>query len=403
MTDPVVQAEPTFSSNWAYLTKTFLNPDQTSQLVVQYIVTNGSFPATIPQTSITILGDSVTFADGSISKTITPQTLNEGESFSNSSNGQLFLKFVKAGTSTVKLSNAVLGDLELQIQAEYIGPIFTSTANVNPQTLEHNTDGSLVAISIRTVNSGDQDGKCVGSTISLHGDVLEFEDGTDFKVLADRTISPGQANVESINVKTIEAGTGNINITNPDSNFNSSFQVIVEAPLVAEYDYSLNVVSPSIPVYGDEQVTTPVKITFQNNNAVAGDTPSNLVLYLSSGLSFADGTSSIEIPSQAVSSNGSVTYTVSKEVKGTSIGTYRIVLADSETNLEKASTTINIRGPTPTNKGYVNFENCKFIENKGSKGGAVCNYGKIFLKNVEYANNESTTKCDNTYDNGVCM
>lgn len=403
VTDPVVQAEPVFSTNWAYLTKTLIRPNETSQLVVQYNVVNGSYPATVPETTITILGDSVTFTDNSISKTIPSQTLNEDESYSNLNSGQLFLKFKGQGTSTVKITNSLLGEQNLTISSQYIGPIFTSNANVTPQIIEHTTDGAMVNVTIRTANSGDQQGNCTGSTISLTGGVLEFEDGTTSKVLASRNINPGQENTETITIRTREPGTGNINISNTDSSFNSNFQVNVEAPAVPEYNYSVNAVSPSIPVWGDDHVSTQVKITFTNNNNVAGNTPGNLVLYLSSGLTFADGTSSIEIPALSVERNGKVVYTVPKEVKGNSIGTHRIVLADSETDFEKASTTINIRGATPTNKGFVNIVDCKFIENKAAKGGAICNYGRVLLRNVEYSDNESTSQCNNTYDNGVCL
>lgn len=66
------------------------------------------------------------------------------------------------------------------------------------------------------------------------------------------------------------------------------------------------------------------------------------------------------------------------------------------------TSTIDVRGATPLNKGWINLENCTFIENKSSIGGALCNYGKYFDKNSNYQSNSASDKCPNIYDNGVC-
>ena len=53
-------------------------------------------------------------------------------------------------------------------------------------------------------------------------------------------------------------------------------------------------------------------------------------------------------------------------------------------------------------KGCLRISHSKFSNNKASTGGAVYNLSNIQYSNSTFTNNQSSNKCPNIYDNGVC-
>lgn len=398
----IIIPDPVLNSNWVYTTKTNLFPDETGQLIISYEVMNDIFPATIPQTNITITGDSISFTDDTSSKIITQQILLDGETFNNETDNPIFFKFKKEGTATINISNTLLGEKNIQINTQYRGPNFVSTASVNPEIIEHTPDGSLVTIQLKTTNTGDIEGIFPGSTLTVTGNVLAFAENQNTQVLADVSIPSGESVTQTAFLYTKTTGTGTLRIINNENNFNSSFNIIVEAPPNPEYSVSLSCSIPSIPVWsGDEQISSTLKLTFINTNNLAGSI-NPLIIYLEGDLVFTDETSSADIDAIQIPRGETVEYTVPKQVKSNTVGTYKIRVWDTVLEEDITTSTIDVRGATPLNKGWINLENCTFIENKSSIGGALCNYGKYFDKNSKYQSNSALDKCPNIYDNGVC-
>jgi len=399
----IVIPTPVISDNWSYTTKTNLLPTDIGQLVVRYEVVNDVYPAIIPPTTITISGTAVEWnTGGNGSKTITQQTLQTGEIYSNENDNEIYFKFKSAGTSTITLTNSLLGTKNIVIKTQYKGADFVSTASVNTNIVTHVEGGAIINATLENSNVGDTSGLLKGATITLTGGVLQFEDGSTTKVLPDRTIGVSQKIPENILIYTKTDGTGTIRISNEQNNFNYDTLITVEPPLEPEYAISMSCGTPSIPVWSaEEHVSSNLKITYVNTNLLAGNTP-ELIVYLPSNLKFLNENSSVVIAPQPAGRGETVEYTLLQEIKGMAVGTYTIRLHDPELDEDIGFITLDIRGPTPVNKGWVNLENCEFENNRASNGGAMCNYGKYYSKNLKFKNNTASSKCPNIFDNGVC-
>ena len=399
----VILPTPILSSNWAYSTKTTLYPNDIGQLIVQYDVVNNIYPATIPPTTISISGNAVEFTSAPLnSRSISQQTLQTGQSYSNENDNQIYFKFKSPGTSTITLSNSLLGTKTINVTSSYRGADFVSSTSVSPNIITHVEGGAIINATLNNSNIGDVSGTLNGATITLTGDVLQFSDGTTTKVLPNRTIAVNQNIMEELLIYTTSAGTGTIRIINEQNNFNYETQVTVEAPLVPEYSIGLSCSQPSIPVWtSEEQVSSPLKITYTNTNLLAGTTP-ELVVYLEGDLKFTNNNSSFVVSPKTVGRGETLEYVLPNEIKSATVGTFVIRLYDENIDMDISKCTIDVRGSTPINKGWVNLENCEFEQNKGNNGGAVYNDGKYYSTNLKFKNNTSENKCPNIYDNGVC-
>ena len=88
-------------------------------------------------------------------------------------------------------------------------------------------------------------------------------------------------------------------------------------------------------------------------------------------------------------------------IKGTKVGANSFDIFDSNDDLVGYGT-INVTVPNLNSKGCLRISHSKFSNNKASTGGAVYNLSNIQYSNSTFTNNQSSNKCPNIYDNGVC-
>ena len=402
-----------FGNNWAILSNTNLYPYEIAKLIIKYnvenanSVTDNNYPITIPKTTIQLPNCLKFNHQASKTLVIPEQTLIKNQSFTDEYNVLLDEntrdKVNTVRNNIINVNNDLLTTKLINVTSNPMRPNLSYNFKPLSSIIEFKKD-LTVPLEINFVNDSETSAKITNYKIILDSanDIATFEDGSttlEYRNSTGITV----VNRYSLNVPVkILNHSENVTITFicDEAGTSTTQTIYIPTPVNPTYDYETQIEGTNIIYYNeDNHETSRITVKITNTNNV--NSTASFRIVLNDGLKFLDDSSELTVENITIESGMTVYHQIPKLIKGTKVGANSFDIFDSNDDLVGYGT-INVTVPNLNSKGCLRISHSKFSNNKASTGGAVYNLSNIQYSNSTFTNNQSSNKCPNIYDNGVC-